>query len=135
MVARVLVFALALLLMLAPRPARAHGMTSAYLEVTELPNGRAMVRVAAAVPLSSITVPTPDGCRDDGPEPTSTPDRTMVCEGGLEGRAITVSGLGPIVSDVVLRATFEDGTTASRILTAEEPSWTIPRASDRKSVV
>jgi hypothetical protein len=103
------------------RPAAAHGMTSAYLDVTEVEGGRAVVRLTA--PAAGLAVPTPEGCREE--------DASIMCDGGLEGRTIAVAGLGPVVSEVVLSVTFRDGTTASRVLTASDPKWTIPRASRR----
>jgi hypothetical protein len=118
--------------LLVPDTARAHGMSSAYLEVTEIGGGRALVRLTSATPTESLSVPTPVGCRDD--EDGAGAQRIVACDGSIEGRAIEVRGLGPIVSEVVVQVTFAGGASVSRILTRDEPNWLVPRASSRASL-
>lgn len=119
--------ALVAMLLCLPAVASAHGMRSAYLEVTELDGRRAALRLTCNAPSSGLQLDAPAGCRAEEP---AQPSLLLVdCDGGLEGKRIAVGGLGPIISDVVVRVSFAGGATSSRVLSAAEPAWTLPRAS------
>src|SRR5262249_60785698 len=53
---------------------------------------------------------------------------SLRCDGGLGGRRVTVEGLGPVLTEAVVRVLRADGTVASRVLTAATPGWMIPTA-------
>jgi hypothetical protein len=114
----------ALLLALAPTRGHAHGMRSAYLEVSELAGHRALMRLSTTVPSSGLKVVVPAGCRAEDEEASPL---VLDCDGPLAGRTLRVDGLGPIVSEVVVRVENQDSAPRSRILTAEAPEWTLPR--------
>ncbi len=82
------------------RPAGAHGMRSAYVEVTELEPGRAVLRVRTPVKGVEISARYVDG-------------------------TIAVEGLGPLVPEAVVWVSRADGSTASHLVTAALPSWHI----------
>jgi hypothetical protein len=108
-------------------------MRSAYLEVTELEGHRAALRLSTNLPASGLRLLPPEGCRVDGPGDASP--LFVACEGALEGRELRVEGIGPIVSEVVVRVTFAGDTTSSRILTASEPSWRLPQVTSSAAVL
>jgi len=133
----------------AARPAVAHGMRSAYVEITEAAPGRARVAIRGNVPVTGVELTaaapcTVTGAAGDGAAPGPVdPGRTrgegpgdppvgrwLRCPGPLAGAALTVTGLGPIVSDAVIFLTFDDGTTTSACVTPGRPTWTIPGAGD-----
>ncbi len=120
---------------LVPRAALAHGMRSAYLEVTELDHRRALLRLSVASGATGLSVPVPPGCREEDEAAAAALQRIITCDGGLEGRAVEVRGIGPLVSEVVLQVTFVDGNSSARILTAEEPTFIIPRASSHAALL
>jgi hydrogenase/urease accessory protein HupE len=131
-----LVLLIAALALLAPRPARAHGMRSAYLEVNEVGDVGVVMRLASSVPASGLSVPPPEGCRAESvPGDAAAAPLTMACEGGLEGHVVRVSGIGAVVSEIVVAVTFADGRTVSHILTASEPAWAVPRTSRRAGLL
>jgi hypothetical protein len=114
------------------RDAAGHGMRSAYLEVTELDGGRAALRLSTAVPSSGLRVLAPSGC---GEGAATAALLIVTCPGGLAGRELRVEGIGPIVSEVVVRVTFAGGQVAARVLSASSAAWTLPRARDAALVL
>ncbi len=128
-----LFFVIVVFVVALPRAAHAHGMSTAFLEVTELGQGRALLRLTASTSTSSLAIAPPTGCRDE--EPDGAGVRFVACDGDLEGRSLEVKGIGPLVSEVVLQVTFEGGAVVTRVLTADAPSWTIPRASHRGALL
>lgn len=124
---RALLLALAALsALLVALPARAHGMRTAYLEVVESAPGVAVatLRSTASDPLVAPTFP--GGCTvtpaTDGGSSYSRAF-SVQCDGPLAGRDLGVSGLGPVLSEAVVRAVLHDGESQSAILTAERPSF------------
>jgi len=125
-----LLLALAALLSLlfAASPAGAHGMRTAYLEIVEGAPGVAVAtfRSTVADPLASPRFP--GGCAVTPAEDASSPyTRSFVlqCDGPLAGRELGVDGLGPILSEAVVRVALHSGEGASAILTPERPDLTI----------
>ncbi len=100
------------------RDAAAHGMRTAYFELTE---------TAAGIGSATLRLP----LRDDGVRLTiedcpltptgGDPLGNLVtfsfhCQGNLAGHAVRAVGLGPIVTEAVVRAAFLDGTVRSGVL-------------------
>lgn len=127
---RALILALATVLaaLLAAAPAGAHGMRTAYLEVTESAPGVAVATLRSTVADPSAAPDFPEGCSvtpaEDGGSPYSRV-YAVRCEGALAGREIGVSGLGPLLSEAVVRATLHDGESQSAILTPERPAFVL----------
>jgi hydrogenase/urease accessory protein HupE len=114
--------ALAFTLALAPRPAAAHGMRSAYVEITEATPGHAHVVIRGKVPVTGVALTVAAPC---------TLERdVLTCPARLAGAALTITGLGPIASEAVVFVTFHDGTTTSACVTPGTPRWTVPGAAD-----
>jgi hypothetical protein len=109
------------------RPAAAHGMRSAYLEVTETAPGRARVAIRGFVPVTGVELTAAPPC-----EVARTPEAgaQLHCPDGLPGAELSVAGLGPIASEAVIYMTFLDGTSTSACITPGNATWTIPGAAD-----
>lgn len=118
-----------------PRGALAHGMRSAYLEVEELDGGRASLRLTSNLPATGLALLPPEGCRAEEGAPPDGSLLVVECPGGLAGRTLRIDGIGPLVSDVVVRATPRGGATSSHVLTAAQPEWRLPRESGSLSVL
>jgi len=109
-----------------PGRAWAHGMRTAYVEIVEPQPGRATVHLRLSAPDPSLMLEAEPGCTlERAGDAESLFDRAWLldCAGGLTGRALTLRGLGPIVSDAVVWISFADGTTASRIVQTSEPTF------------
>jgi hypothetical protein len=95
-------------------------MRTAYVEISELSPGQATVFVRASVPEPSLAVRVA-GCTVEG--------SALRCDGSLAGRAITVDGLGPILSEAVADVVLADGTRRSHLIRADAPTWEIDSGS------
>jgi hydrogenase/urease accessory protein HupE len=123
-------FGLALAL---PSRADAHAMRSVLVEIEERGPGRASVHLRSSVPEAPIAVAL-EGCTlafdDDAAEaPAAAADRVAAAscsDGALAGHAVSARGLGPVLSEAVVWIRQADGTTASHLLSRDEPSWTLP---------
>ncbi|HEX3479940.1 MAG TPA: HupE/UreJ family protein [Kofleriaceae bacterium] len=125
---RAAVVALAALIVLAAaRPASAHGMRSAYVEITQTAPDRARIAIRGNLPVLGVSLTAAAPCAVATTADTGTELR---CSGALPGAALTVTGLGPIASEAVILLTFLDGTTATAVVTAGSPAWRIPDAAD-----
>ncbi len=130
---RALVVLLATLALLAPaRLARAHGMLSAYLEITEQDGGTLLVRLRSAVPGVTLSPILPRGCRVTEPAKPEATDIGLVhtlvahCPGALAGQDVGIRGLGRGIPDAVVWLTRADGSVQTRLLTARAPRFTVP---------
>jgi hydrogenase/urease accessory protein HupE len=104
----------------------AHGLRTAYLEVTVSEPGRALVHLRPSMPGAALAVRGDDGCTLDAlGEPTlgtADGDRTwlLACADGFAGRALTLDGLGPVVSDAVAYVVVGDGTVVPYALRPDD---------------
>lgn len=138
-------------LLLCAGRAGAHGMRTAYLEVNEERPGRAVAtfRMTMADPLAGPVFPA--GCEageagaDTGhggqaageggaalPPPGGAPGSRsllVVCDGPLAGRALGVRGLGPVLTEAVVRVRLHDGAHTSAVLVPAAPSLRLPGAA------
>jgi len=124
--------AVLLALVAAERPARAHGMRTAYVEVTELEPGRAIVRWRSQVDGATIGLRFDAPCRTsrraESAEHPADPSLVVECGTTLAGARMHVDGLGAVLSEAVVWVAFRDGTSASHLVAAGSPSWELPRA-------
>jgi hypothetical protein len=127
--ARVLALWVLLATLLIASTARAHGTRSVSVDVTETSPGRALVRVRASTPEDAdrIRAVFPEPCV---PTPGEDGDRVtlVACAGALAGKAITVEGLGPIVSEAIVVVALHDGSVVSQVVTDASPSFVLPAA-------
>lgn len=116
-----LLTALLLLLLLAPR-AQGHGMRTAYLEVT--PNGATL---RSTLPDPTLA-PEVSGCALEEAADVKGPVRLfgLRCPGPLAGRSAAVRGLGPIITEAVIRVTLEDGQSHAGVQLSGAPAFAIP---------
>jgi hydrogenase/urease accessory protein HupE len=122
-----------------PATLRAHEIRPAYLEIAE--NGASGVHVLwkqpvvgeLAVPLaprlSSGWLDEPGAASSDSESYRilrwTVPDPRVP----LTGQKVTIEGLDRTMTDVLVRVTFADGESSTRILRPLEPSFTIERAA------
>jgi len=112
--------------------AHGHGMRTAYLELSEGDGGTVLATWRTTVPAPGVGPRLVEGCESlgDSSEPNGTTVRTfsLRCDGGLGGRRVAIDGLGPVLTEAVVRVLRPDGTVLSRVLTASAPAWVIPTA-------
>ncbi len=105
--------AIVLALLALSAPAGAHGLRSAYIEVTELEPGHALVHLRTTTRGASLGVHASDGCTI---APSGADAWLLACDGGLAGHALIVDGLGPIVSEAVVSVG-----SATHLVRADDP--------------
>jgi hypothetical protein len=111
----------------AARPASAHGMRSAYIEITQTTDGRARVAIRGNLPVTGVALTAAAPC---SVATTADAGTELACPEALGDAALTVTGLGPIASEAVILVRFLDGTTATACVAPGAPSWRIPGAGD-----
>jgi hypothetical protein len=116
------------LVLLSGSPAAAHGMRTAYVDITEQGSGRLSVHIRRSVPAPAVRVRPPAGCREVASAAGDTFDSfaTWECDGPTIGKEIAVEGLGPVLSDAVVDVTLADGRTVSQLLRPGGESWVVP---------
>ncbi len=112
---------LALACALAPAVAQAHGMRTAYFELTERApgSGTALVRYTLYDRQVSFAV---DGCTLTPAGGDASANRfafSFRCPSSLAGRTVRALGLGPIVTEAVVRVALADGSVRSGVLRAD----------------
>jgi hypothetical protein len=123
-------------LVLAPA-ARAHGMRTALLDVTETSAGTAIARLTLPAATDAVTIDAAAPCTSSpfGDDAPRTRALVLACGATLAGATIGVRGLGPAVSEVIVSVERVDGARASRILTAESPEWTLPSVRSSSAIL
>lgn len=117
-----------------PRAALAHGLDTAYLELSEAQAGRATLSWRPPSAATRARPKVPVGC-DLGSSDLGQRTWVLRCAGGLSGRQIEVEGLGAVVTNVVVRVSLADGSAHSAILSPAAPSWRVPRNEAAASTV
>jgi hypothetical protein len=131
-------FGIAVLAVLLPSSAEAHGMRSAYLEVAFVRAGEATVHLRVTANDPELQLRTGEGCAlAPAGEGGSPYDRFFVltCKDGSAAPWIEVTGLGPVVSDAVAYVSLADGTTRSKILTPDDSRAPLVRTGGRLDVL
>jgi hydrogenase/urease accessory protein HupE len=109
--------------------ASAHGMRTAYLELTESDDGAVLVTWKTTVADATVRPRLPGRCMPIGDEAAASPNArtfSVRCEDGLGGSAIGVDGLGPVLTEAVIRVLRPDGTVLSHVATRSDPLWVLP---------
>jgi hydrogenase/urease accessory protein HupE len=118
----------------------AHEVRPGYLELRQTDAG--MYAVLWKVPAVgemrlSIHPRFPENCRPVG-EVTSyrgsdsyAERLSIACPGGLNGRTISIDGLGATMTDVLVRIEYADGTTWTQRLKPSAPAAVIPKTASR----
>ena len=112
--------------------ASAHGMRTAYLELTEGADGVVLVTWRTTLADATVHPRLPGRCTPTGDDAASSPNArtfSVRCEDGLAGSAIGVDGLGPVLTEAVIRVLRPDGTVLSHVLTPSAPMWVLPAAT------
>lgn len=119
------------------RPAAAHELRPAYLELAESEPGHFAVlwKVPAAGDRRlGLYLKLPASCRNIT-EPVATIENAAhferwqaSCAGGLKGQAITIDGLSSTLTDVLARVSWADGSVEVARLTPEQPSLVLEGA-------
>jgi hypothetical protein len=124
-----------LAVLVAPRAARAHATATVSVELTETKPGHALLRLRPSPELVAL------GLRDrvrvrleppctarpaDAEGFAGDPVQLVECPGAIGGARIVAEGLGPLVGEAILVATLDGGRRVSRVLTTDEPAFTLP---------
>lgn len=113
-------------------PLHAHGMRTAYLELLEGADGSVLVTWKTTVPAPGVSPSLGDACPsiDDASHGIAGGMHTFTvrCDGGLGGRRVAVAGLGPVLTEAVVRVLRADGTVLSHVVTPDAPAWVVPAA-------
>jgi hypothetical protein len=117
---------LALALFFVAAPAHAHAMRSAFVEIDEMAPGHASVHVRVSVPDGGLAVDV-SGCALELDESDGF-DRagSVTCGDTLAGHAVTVRGLGPVLTEAVVWIRYADGASFSHLLAQGDTAWTLP---------
>ena len=126
--------ALLLIILALVRPAAAHELRPAYLELAEGSSDHFAVlwKVPAAGDRRlGLYLRLPASCRNVT-EPAAVIENSthlerwqVVCDGGLKDQKITIEGLRSTLTDVLARISWVDGSVEVERLTPEQPSLTI----------
>ena len=121
--------------LLPTRDARAHAMRVATLEMVESSQGNALAILRLPTPTRDVW-PTIDGCTLTPLDPSARfVHRAKVhCPNSLAGHEIVAVGLGPTVSELVVRVQLVDGAVASQVLMPAHPRWSIPASPTVRSI-
>lgn len=119
--------------MLLAGTAHAHGMRTAVLSLRETEPGVVLATWRTTVFDPSTRPRFSQGCtRSDAAAGAAADPRhhtfTLRCAGGLAGTVIDIDGLGPVLSEAVVRVRLADGQSTSTVLVPEHARWTVPRA-------
>jgi len=120
------------------KPAGAHGMRTGYLEIVEVERGHATVHLRTTTSDALLDLAAEPGCTLDAAGDAPSPfDHAWLldCPGGVTGHALSLRGLGTLVSDVVVWTSFADGTTSSRIVKADDPRFELRSGASGWTVV
>ena len=131
------VLALLLCVLALVRPAAAHELRPAYLELTESTAGRFAVMwkvPAAGDNRLGLYLRLPVTCRNIT-EPAATIENAayferwqVSCDGGLKGRTISIDGLSNTLTDALARISWADGSVEVGRLTPEQSSLVLKGA-------
>lgn len=131
------------LALLAAAPARAHRLAPSFLGVDERAPGEVALRWKTPTQVARGAVPEPfwHGCtRTGAPSAETTPDalvvhETLACPPGLAGVRVGVHGLAASGTDALVQVVRADGARLTRVLTAADPEWELPRRPPRYGVL
>lgn len=115
---------------LAAPAVHAHGMRTAYLELSEQQSNVFVVNWRRPTRDAHLEPHLPPICRSDTGREISEYTRSWVlrCDATLAGQTLSVSGLGTLTNEVVVRIGWHNGEALSRVLTPSAPTWTLPEA-------
>src|SRR4051794_11816979 len=110
--------------LLAARPAAAHGLHAAYLEITEIDATSLRATLRTTDGDRTLRPRFADGCRiartgEDGFETTLE----VICRDPWAGTTLVMGGFGPSVHEVIIRLVRRDGTIATHIATRAAPTY------------
>ena len=127
---------LALLALVADRPAKAHEVRPSYLELSALGEGAwdLLWKVPAKGNLRfGLHVRLPASCEVTDPLAHASRGAHIerwraLCPGGLVGETISIDGLPATRTDVLVRVRHDDGSTQTVRLTPGDPAFAVERA-------
>jgi len=128
---------LLLVLVVTTAVAHAHGMRTGYLEITRTTPDAALLTWRSTVHDPSVR-PSISGCSAVEEQPAGDAAEVRAwalrCPGGVDGRAIMVTGLGAVLTEAVVRVSGLDGGVRSHVLTPAAPRWVVPAADSWAAV-
>src|SRR5262249_59291152 len=106
--------------------------------LSEGDGGAVLATWKTTVPAAAVRPQVPEGCAMVGDSPESQSGNvwtfTLHCDGGLGGRRVVVDGLGPVLTEAVVRVLRSDGAVLSRVLTPTAAAWVIPASQSWSQV-
>jgi hypothetical protein len=129
---------------LLPAPLAAHQFAPALFELEEHEPGRAAVRwkqPAVRVQGSRLRPVLPGSCEGVGAPGVARDGGGLVarweivCRGGLVGATLGVEGIARSQADVLLRIALSDGRSFRRVLTADQPTFLVPKVESKLDVL
>jgi len=135
---------LIVLLLILPAITHAHRFAPSLLQVqqvgesTFLVTWKTPIQQASDIPMTPV-MPTHCELQEQSPWVREGTGKLLqlnfVCEGGLVAQSISVQGLGPNQSSVMLNIALSEGVDHQAVLTAETPSFVVPAEPDQWRVV
>lgn len=107
----------AIVVLLWPSDARAHGMRSVYVEITEIAPGSARVTLRSQLPVSGVRLAADAPCAIDA--------ERLSCPETLDGARVRAEGLGAIAGEAVVFLARMNGSTTTHLLTPAAPELAI----------
>jgi hydrogenase/urease accessory protein HupE len=129
--------ALSLLVCVGASQAHAHGMRTAYLELNQQASGIILAKWKVSVPDDTVAPQFPSDCTTQTDGVAGSPNlRSFVlhCPRDLAGEPLAVRGLGPVLTEAVVRVVRPDGEVLSQVLTPALPSWLVPGQQSWRAV-
>jgi hydrogenase/urease accessory protein HupE len=117
--------------------AMAHGLSTAFLDINEISPGQATIVWDSSPKQNGLRLIVSPACKLTRRTTYLASDKTnrLMCPKTISGYTLTVTGLGLIVSDVIVRIHLSDDRTISKILTMNQTSWTIPAQSSQIEIL
>jgi hypothetical protein len=111
-------------------------MRTGALRIDLVARERALLHWQQPIADRRISLALPSGCSSTELASPSERERVLSlrCDGDLTGRRFAVEGLGDTVSEATVLIRFEDGRTASELITKERPAFAIPATATARTV-
>jgi hypothetical protein len=124
---------------MAGSPAEAHSTRSASVELVEVRPGSGFLHVRTQLPDDRLGVGISVPCSLtplDGPSGARALNRSMrvTCAGGVAGASLSITGLGPILTEAIVLYAFADGRAGSAVVRAGTPTLHLPLVVGRFEV-
>jgi hydrogenase/urease accessory protein HupE len=105
--------------------AQSHQMRTGYLDIKQLTAQQIQIGWHATVPTPMPNIDLDENCQFDARSEMSI-QRSITCVPDIFGHELQLTGIGAIVSEVLIRVSFLDGREHTELLSADAPNFTLP---------